>query len=224
MILLALTQTAAILKISSINTQRTAILIHTLATVNYLLPRGETLFHLPLINILEIFKDFPSAPENIQRLFIDNPKVFKDFFACKFVLAANHQQPENIQRLFRLQNCLSRKSSAPEKSQRLFHLQNCLCRKSSAPENIQRLFRLQNCLSCEQPTISRKCSKTFWPAISSIDQQHQPAAATNSNQQQQQQPAAAINSSNQQQQQPASVLPAVSTQSMMTFVSYSYGS
>ena len=29
--------------------------------------------------------------------------MFKDFFACKIVLAANHQHPENIQRLFRLQ-------------------------------------------------------------------------------------------------------------------------
>ena len=30
--------------------------IHSLATVNYQLPRGETLFHLPLTHILEIFK------------------------------------------------------------------------------------------------------------------------------------------------------------------------
>ena len=34
--------------------------IHSLAAVNYLLPRGETLFHLPPINNLEIFKDFSS--------------------------------------------------------------------------------------------------------------------------------------------------------------------
>ena len=58
-----------------------------------------------------------------------------------------HKQPENIQRLFRLQNCLSCKSSAPGSFQRSFCLQNCLSCKSSAPGNIQRLFRLQNCLS-----------------------------------------------------------------------------
>ena len=38
-------------------------------------------------------------------------KLFKDFFACKIVLDANHQYPGNIQKLFRLQNCLIRKSS-----------------------------------------------------------------------------------------------------------------
>ena len=55
-------------------------IIHTLATVNSIFPRGETFFHLPPINILEIFKDFSSAPETFQRI-------------------------------FGLQNCLSRKSS-----------------------------------------------------------------------------------------------------------------
>ena len=38
-------------------------------------------------------------------------EIFKDFFTCKFVLDPNQQYPENIQRLFCLQNCLSRKSS-----------------------------------------------------------------------------------------------------------------
>ena len=108
MILLALAKAAAILKISSINTKRTAMFLHSLPTVNYLLPRGETIFHLPPINNLEIFKEFSSttrkysktfspanclsrkssAPENIQRL-----------FRLQIVLAANHQlYPENIQR------------------------------------------------------------------------------------------------------------------------------
>ena len=35
-------------------------------------------------------------------------EIFKDFFACKIVLAANHHYPGNIQRRFRLQKCLSR--------------------------------------------------------------------------------------------------------------------
>ena len=84
------------------------------------------------------------------------------------------------------------------------------------PENIQRLFRLQNYLSRKSSIISRKYSKTFWALTSSSNQQHQPAAATNSINQQQQsavstsssnqlhQPAAAINSINHQQQSTAS--------------------
>ena len=71
-----------------------------------------------------------------------------------------HQQPEKIQRLFRLQNCLSRKSSAPGIIQRLFRLPNCLSRKSSAPGNIQRLFRLQNCLS-RKSSVPGKIQRLF---------------------------------------------------------------
>ena len=47
-------------------------------------------------------------------------KVFKDFFSCKIVFDANHHYPENIQRLFRLQNCLSRKSSVSWKYSKTF--------------------------------------------------------------------------------------------------------
>ena len=99
MILLALAQPAAILKISSINTQRTAIFIHSLAAVNYLLPRSETLIHLPPFNILEKFKDFFACIIVLAANY-QHPKIFKDFFACKIVLAANHQlYPGSIQRL-----------------------------------------------------------------------------------------------------------------------------
>ena len=95
---------------SNIITQCTTIKFIRLLLPTTLLPRGETLFHLHLINILEIFKDFSSTtrkysknfhqqPENIQRLFINNPKIFKDFFACRIVLAADHRNPGNIQGL-----------------------------------------------------------------------------------------------------------------------------
>ena len=77
-------------------------------------------------------------PQNIIIL-----KIFKDLFASKFVLAANHHYPENIQPLFRLQNCLRRKSSLSWKYSKTFRLQNCLSRKSS---------------------LSWKHSKTFSPA------------------------------------------------------------
>ena len=91
-------------------------------------------------------------------------KKFKEFSACKIVLAANHRYPGNIQRLFRLQTCLSRKSSI-----------SCKCSKTFSPakisqqqliiilKKIQSLFRLENCLS-RKSSISWKYSKTFSPA------------------------------------------------------------
>ena len=59
------------------------------------------------------------------------PKTFKDFFAFRIVLATDHRYPESIQRLFQLQNCLTRKSSTTWKYSNLFHMQNSLGRKSS---------------------------------------------------------------------------------------------
>ena len=135
MILLALAKTGRIRGHSSINNQRTAIIFLRLLQPATLLPRGETLFHLPPIKNLEIFQDFSSTTRKYSKTF--------------------HQQPENIQRLFRMQNCLSRISSAPENIQKLFCLQNFLSRKPSAAEIIQRVFRLQNCRS-RKSTITRK--------------------------------------------------------------------
>ena len=169
--------------------------IHSLATVNYQLPRGETLFHLPLTNILE----------NIQRLFNNNPEIFKDFSSA----------PENIQRLFRLQICLSRKTSTTRKYSDFFACKFVLAAKHQQPGNIQRLFSLQSCRSRKSSTIFWKYSKTFW-ATNSSNQQQQPAAAINSSHQQQppaaatssshrQQPKAATSNSNQQQQPAAAI-------------------
>ena len=124
-------------------------------------------------------KTFHQQPENIQRLFTNNPKIFKDFFACKFVLAANHQQPENIQRLLRLQIV----SAA---NHQLYS------------GKIQRVFE-------QQPTAAINSSnqqQQSTAATSSSSQQQQSAAAINSSNQQQQS-TAAINSSNQQQQSTA---------------------
>ena len=108
-------------------------------------------------------------------------KIFKDSFACKIVLAANHLHPGNIQRIFRLQNCLSRKSSiswkcsktfSPAKLSQLqiidileifkdfFGCKFVLAANHRYPGNIQRLFRLQICLS-PKSSISWKYSKSF---------------------------------------------------------------
>ena len=61
-----------------------------------------------------------SPAELSQTQTINNLELFKDFFACKTVLAANHHYPENTQRLFRLQNCLGRRPSMPRKYSKTF--------------------------------------------------------------------------------------------------------
>ena len=154
-----------------------------------------------IINIRELFKNFfclqncrsrksPisrnyskafSPAEQYQEQVIKIPEIFEDFFACRIVLAANRQYPENTQKLFRLQNCLSRKSSLHRTYSKSFSpaelsqpqiinnpkilkdFSACiivLAASHQYPGNIQRLFRLQNCLS-SKPLISRKYSKTF---------------------------------------------------------------
>ena len=116
-----------------------------------------------------------------QPQIIDIQEKFKDFFGCKFVLAANHLYPGNIQRLFRLQTCLSRKSQISWKYSKTFLAAKMsqpqiidileifndffACKKFLAAthhysEKIQRVFRLQNCLS-RKSSISWKYSKTF---------------------------------------------------------------
>ena len=156
---------------SSINNRHTAIAFIPFFS---LFPRGETLFHFSPINILEIFKDFPPTTRKYSKTF--------------------HRAPENIQRLFRLQICLGRKSQ-------LFS------------GNIQRLFGLQSTAATssgnqqQQPAAATSCTnqqQQSAAATSSINQQHQPAQSTSSSNQQQQ-PMAAINSSNQQQQSTAAI-------------------
>ena len=111
-------------------------------------------------------------------------KIFKDLFACKVVFDANHHYPETFQRLFRLQNCLSRNSSLSWKYSKTFFPANLswmriiiileifkdffactivLAAKHYYPENFQRLFRLQSCLR-RKSSLSWKNSKFFLPA------------------------------------------------------------
>ena len=143
-------------------------------------------------------------------------EIFKDFFACKIVLAAKHQYLGNIQRLFRLQNCLSRKTSISWKYSKTFSLAKLsqppniiileifkdfsagkivLTAKHQNPGNVQRLFRLQNCLS-RKTSLSLKYSKVFSPT-SSIPAATSNHPATSSNHQQ----TAVINNSQHQHDQ-----------------------
>ena len=108
----------------------------------------------------------------------------KTFFACRIVVAANHQYPGNIQRLFRLQNSTRSKSSKSRKYLKIFSpaelsqpqivsipkilkvffaCRIVLAANPHYTEHIQSLFRLQKCLS-SKPSKSRKYSKIFSPA------------------------------------------------------------
>ena len=93
-----------------------------------------------VIDIPELFKDFSRLQnclsrkssmsrkysktflpaEKCQPQIINFPETYKHFFTCKNILAANNQYPENTQRLFRLHNCLSRKSSISRKYSKTF--------------------------------------------------------------------------------------------------------
>ena len=138
---------------------------------------------MQIIIILETFKDFFSCKLSWPQIIIIL-EIFKDFFDCKIVLASNHHYPENIQRLFRLQICLRRKSSLSWKYSEFFspaklsYPQIIIMLKVSKdffackivfdanhhhPENIQRLFHLQYCLR-RKSSLSWKYSKTFSPA------------------------------------------------------------
>ena len=125
-----------------------------------------------------------SAAKMSQQQPIKILKIFKDFFACKIVLAASQRYPGNIQRFFRLQNCRSRKSAISWKQSNIFPpaklsqqqpiiilksfkdffgCKNVLVATHQISQNIQRLFRLQNCLS-RKSSASWKNSKTLSPA------------------------------------------------------------
>ena len=61
-----------------------------------------------------------SPSELSQQQIINIPKMLKVFFACRIVLAANHQNPGNIQRLIGLLNCLSPMSSVYRTYSKIF--------------------------------------------------------------------------------------------------------
>ena len=153
MILLALAKTERTRDHSSKNTQRTTIIFIRWLPSTTLLPRGETLFHFPLINIL---------------------KVFKYFFGCKLALAANHQQPENIQRRFRLQNCLSRNSSISRKYSKTFRPTKAIYSSNQQSSSKQYPRSKQRSSSKQYPSRNQQ---------SSSNQQQQSTAAINSNNQ-----------------------------------------
>ena len=144
--------------------------IHSLATVNYQLPRGETLFHLPLINILE----------NIQRLFNNNPKIFQDSFACRSILAANYQlYSGTIQRLSGQQSETATSNSNQQQQPK--------AATSNSNQQQQPAAAINTSNQKQQPAAAINSSNQKQrPAT---NQQQQPKAAFDNNNQLQQQPA-----------------------------------
>ena len=115
-----------------------------------------------------------------------------------------HQQSENIQRLFRLQICLSRKSSTTRKYSKTFWAIN------SGNQQQQSTAATSSSNQQQQPAAAINSSnkqQQSTAATSSSNQQQQPAAAI-SNSNQQKRPKAATSNNNQLQQQSAFVLPA----------------
>ena len=137
-------------------------------------------------------KTFHQQPENIQRLFTNNPKLFKDFSACKIVLAANHQlYSGNTQRLFTNNPKIFKDFSACKIVLAANH--------QLYSGNIQRLFGQST--AAINSSNQQQQSTT---AINSNNQKQPPTAATSSSNQQQLS-TAATNSSNHQQQSTASI-------------------
>ena len=131
-----------------------------------LLPPAETLFHLPSI-FWKNSKTFHQQPGKVQRLFSNNPKIFKDFFACRIVLAANSQYPGNIQ-------ILSEQSTAAT---------------SNSNQQQQPATAINSSNQQQQPAAATSSSNQQQQpatAVSSSNQQQQSIAATSSSNQHQQ--------------------------------------
>ena len=98
---------------------------------------------MQIIIILETFKDFFSCKLSWLQIIIIL-KLIKNFLACKIALAANPQYPGKFQRLFRLQTCLSRKSSLSWKYSKTF-----LTAKLSYPQIIIMLKVFKDFFACK---------------------------------------------------------------------------
>ena len=88
-------------------------------------------------------KTFSPAKLSYSQLII-TLRNFKDFFPCSIVLDANHHYPEIIQKIFRLQYCLSRISLLSWKHSKTFSLE-----RMSYPQIINILKIFKNFFDCK---------------------------------------------------------------------------
>ena len=149
--------------------------IKALATSNQTISPGQILLHFPLIIILELNPCSENSLRRVQNLsqpkfVITTAERFKDFLACRIAVSSKHQYPVNIQRLFGLQSCLSRKSSISRKYSKILPPAEMPQQQIiNIPEIFKDFSRLQSCLS-RKSSISRKNSKIFLPAELSLPQ------------------------------------------------------
>ena len=93
----------------------------------------------------------------------NNSEIFKDFYGCKFVLTAKHQNIIIDQRHFRIEKSLSQKSSTSRKYSKTFSpVKLSWPQKNISFRIIQNRFFLQICLN-RNLSESRKYSQTFSP-------------------------------------------------------------
>ena len=74
----------------------------------------------PMSSVYRKYSKTSSPAELSQQQIIGIPKMLKVFFACRIVLAANHQNPGKIQRLIGLLNCLGPMSSVYRTCSKIF--------------------------------------------------------------------------------------------------------
>ena len=104
-----------------------------------------------------------SPAELSQQQTINIPEIFQNFFACRIVLAANHQFSEIFKDFFACRVVLAENRQYPGSTQRFFCLQNSLSRKSSiSPKNSKILYPAD--FSQPQTISIPKYSKSFSPA------------------------------------------------------------
>ena len=173
--------------------------IHSLATVNYQLPRGETLFHLPLTNILEKFKASPTTSRKYSKtfspaiclgrkpstIFRKYSKTFKQHQPTAATSNSNQQHQPAAATSSNYQQQQSAASTSISNQQQ----------QSTAAINSDYQTAAINNIDQQQQSTT---------ATSISNQQQQSTTATNSNYQQQQS-TTSTSSSNQQQQSTAAI-------------------
>ena len=180
----------------SINNRRTAIIFTRFLAYFPVANLSST----SLSSILwKYSKTFRQQPENIQRLFINNPKIFKDFFACKIILAANNQHPEIFKDFFACKIILAAIHQHPEIFKDFFACKIILAANHQHPEIFKDFFACKIVWAANQQLYHWKIQRPFeqqsTAAMSNSNQEQQPAAATSSSQQLQS--TATISSNNQ---------------------------
>ena len=134
----------------------------------------QTVFHLQIClsgksSRTRKYSNTFSPADMSQSQIINNLEKFKDFFACRILLDADHQQPGKIKYFFACKTVLAASHHYPENIQRIFRLQNCLGRRSSITRKYSKTFSPAD-LSLPQIMMPRKYSKTFSPADMSQSQ------------------------------------------------------